>query len=315
MRRAAILLTLFLAGASAARAEPQLAAFVTDQNDDVYVALFDGKAVELAGCTSAGQAKRLLHLPDTAAVSEATLARLQAENGFGTQPRLPCPGTAFDIDWPATTAIWADVEASGNYYLPSPSGSGYFAVPTACAEIKAALAVRERLQLPGVLQGFAAPPDAGTPFVLDCGRGDLGGPSDVAAASAARWSLHRFETFLNAESIGDTIYVARFTPPGEGAQPSYLPIVRLDGKATRDIIADAAAADAAEKKLRAFFGIAGTETVTLLGADAVAALRSAPFVDLCLSDCDGYQRDHAAFAQPGIDPFITTIDLLDVMDR
>ena len=57
MRPAAVLLTLFLAGASVARAEPQLAAFVTDQNSDVYVALFDGKAVELAGCTSAGQAR------------------------------------------------------------------------------------------------------------------------------------------------------------------------------------------------------------------------------------------------------------------
>jgi len=301
MRRAVVLLTLILAGASVARAEPQLAAFVTDQNNDVYVALFDGKAVELAGCSSAGQAKRLLHLPDTALVAEATLAKLQAENSFGAQPRLPCPGTAFNIDWQATTAIWADVEASGNYYLPSPSGTGYFAVPTACAEIKAALAIRERLQLPGVLQGFAAPPNVGTPFVLDCGRGDLGGLSDIAAASVARWSLHRFETFLSAESIGDTIYVVRYTPPGEGARPSYLPIARLDGKATRDIIADAAAAEAAETKLRAFFGIAEAEAVTLLGADAVAALRSAPFVDLCLSNCDGYQREHAAFAQPGID--------------
>ena len=186
MRRAVVLLTLILAGASVARAEPQLAAFVTDQNNDVYVALFDGKAVELAGCSSAGQAKRLLHLPDTALVAEATLAKLQAENSFGAQPRLPCPGTAFNIDWQATTAIWADVEASGNYYLPSPSGTGYFAVPTACAEIKAALAIRERLQLPGVLQGFAAPPNVGTPFVLDCGRGDLGGLSDIAAASVAR---------------------------------------------------------------------------------------------------------------------------------
>lgn len=301
MRPAAVLLTLFLAGASVARAEPQLAAFVTDQNSDVYVALFDGKAVELAGCTSAGQAKRLLHLPDRASVAGATLARLQAENGFGTQPRLPCPGTAFNIAWPATTAIWADVEASGNYYLPALSGGGYFAVPTACAEIKAALAIRERLQLPGVLQGFIAPPDLGTPFVLDCGRGDLGGGSDVAVTSAARWSLHRFETFLSAESIGDTVYVVRYVPPGEGAQPAYLPVVRLDGKATRDIIADAVAAEAAEKRLRSFFGIAEADAVTLLGADAVAALRSAPFIDLCLSDCDGYQREHAAFAQPGID--------------
>lgn len=303
MKHVAAFVVLFVAGASpAGAAAPELNVFVTDQNIDVYVALFDGKAVELAGCTSSAEAKRLLHLPDTVEIIEATLAKLQADNGYGSQPRLPCSGTAFEIDWPATTSIWADIEVSGNYYLPALSGNGYYAVPTACAEIKAALAIRERLQLPGVLQGFLAPPNLGTPITLDCGRGELVGPPDATAANVARWRLHRFETFLSADSIGDTIYVARYTPPGEGAVPSYLPIVRLDDRTTRDLIVEGgAAAETAEAKLRAFFGIAEGEAVTLLGAEAVAALRSAPYVDLCLTDCNGHQRAHAAFAQPGLD--------------
>lgn len=301
MRQTLVMLILLLAGTSAVRAEPQLATFVTDQNRDVYVALFNGKAVELAGCVSPGEAKRLMHLSDAAAISDLTLARLQAENGFGTQPRIPCRGTAFDTDWPATAPIWADVETSGNYYLPSLSGGGYFAVPTACVEIKTALAIRERLQLPGVLQAIGAPPDLGQPFVFDCGRSNPGNSSDIPAAERTdRWSLHRFETFLSAESIGDTVYAVRFTP-GNGETPSYLPIVRLDGSPTNTIFADAAASEAAETKLKAFFGIAETAAVMLLGAEAVSALRSAPFIDLCLSDCQNYRREHAAFAQPGID--------------
>jgi hypothetical protein len=319
MRAVATLAILLAAAAPAIGATPELNVFVTDQNADVFVALFEGKAVELTGCASPGQAKRLLHLPDATEVAATTLAKLQAENGYGAQPRLPCPGAPFDADWSATTPVWADVEASGNYYLPAPSGTGYFAVPTACAEIKAALAIRERLQLPGVLQGFLAPADLGAPFALDCGRADLEATPQSSGANVARWSLHRFETFLTADSIGDTIYVARFTPSGDGAQPSYLPIVRVDGLAARDLIGDAPAAEIAEGKLRMFFGIAESEAVTLLGAEAVAALRSAAFVDLCLSSCDGYQWQHTAFIRPGIDlgvsplPAGVTISSLDAL--
>src|SRR5207302_8320801 len=141
------------------------------------------------------------------------------------------------------------------YYLPAPpSRTGYYAIPTACTEIKTTLAIRERLQLPGVLQGFLAPSDIGSPIVLDCGRGDLSAPVDAAGAGA--WSLHRFETFLSAESIGDTIYVARYIPSGKDSKPSYLPVLRLDGRSTRDLIVEGgAAAEAAEAKLRDLFGI------------------------------------------------------------
>jgi hypothetical protein len=303
MRRP-VLIALFLVGTvTAEAAPPELQVYVSEQNADVYVALFDSKAVELSGCTNAADAKRLLHLPGGTQTVETTLAKLKAENEYGEQSRLPCPGKAFDLDWPAGTRIWADVERSANYYLPAPAPrSGYYAIPTVCTEIKAALAIRERLQLPGVLQGFLAPSDLGSPVVLDCGRGELAVPVDATGAGAPQWSLHRFETFLSAESIGDTVYVARYTPPGEGSKPSYLPILRLDGRSTRDLIVEGGvAAEAAEAKLRDLFGISRGNAVTLLGADAVAALRSAVYVDLCLTDCADHNRAHAAFAQPGLD--------------
>jgi hypothetical protein len=304
MRRSIILIALLAAGTAAAEAAPPaLQVYVTEQNADVYVALFDRKAVELAGCTNATDAKRLLHQSESTETVETTLAKLKAENAYGEQLRLPCPGKSFDLDWPAATPIWADVERSGNYYLPAPpSHTGYYAVPAACTEIKATLAIRERLQLPGVLQGFLAPSDLGSPIVLDCGRGDLSAPVDAGSAGAAQWSLHRFETFLSAESIGDTIYVARYTPPGKDSKPSYLPVLRLDGRSTRDLIVEGgAAAEAAEAKLRDLFGISRGDPVTLLGAEAVAALRSAVYVDLCLTNCASYRRTPAAFGQPGVD--------------
>ena len=304
MRRPTILIALLVAGmATAEAAPPALQVYVTEQNADVYVALFDRKAVELAGCTSATDAKRLLHLPESTEAVETTLAKLKTENAYGEQLRLPCPGKSFDLDWPAATPIWADVERSGNYYLPAPPlRTGYYAVPAACTEIKATLAIRERLQLPGVLQGFLAPSDLGSPIVLDCGRGDLLVPLDAAGAGGAQWSLHRFETFLSAESIGDTIYVARYLPSGKDLKPSYLPILRFDSRSTRDLIVEGgAAAEAAEAKLRDLFGVSRGDPVTLLGAEAVAALRAAPYVDLCLTNCAGYRRAPAAFGQPGVD--------------
>jgi hypothetical protein len=303
MRRSIILIALLVATtATGEAAPPALQVYVTEQNADVYVALFDSKAVELAGCTNAADAKRLLHLPESIETVETTLARLKAENAYGEQSRLPCPSKPFDLDWPAATPIWADVERSGNYYLPAPpSRTGYYAVPTACLEIKATLAIRERLQLPGVLQGFLAPSDLGSPIVLDCGRGDLSVPVDAAGAGA-QWSLHRFETFLSADSIGDTIYVARYMPSAKDSKPSYLPVLRLDGRSTRDLIVEAGvAAEAAEAKLRDLFGISRGDPVTLLGAEAVAALRVAVYVDLCLTDCARYRRAPAAFGQPGVD--------------
>lgn len=308
MKTLAVTILMLWGTAAAAQTRPEVRVYVTDAFNDVFVAIYDGKAVQLDGCTLVSDGLRLLHLPEDTPVSETTQARLQAENALGAQPSLPCPGTAFDTVWPATTPIWADLEASGNYYLPAPSDTGFYAVPSACAEIKAALAIRERLQLPGVLQGFVAPPDTGPALVLDCGRQDRVDPGASALAGAAQWSLHTYQTFLSAESSGDTIYAARFVKAGDGAAPAYLPILRLDGKATRDIIQNggAEAAEAATK-LKTLLGIPTDDPVTQLGADAISGLLTAVHADLCLSGCDGYLWQAASFANPGVDLGVTPL--------
>ncbi|MGY9047122.1 hypothetical protein P775_19775 [Puniceibacterium antarcticum] len=136
-------------------------------------------------------------------------------------PGLPCAAAGFDADWPATMPIWADVAGSGLYYLAAPDGTGYDALPAACTALKSALAIRERLQLPGVLQAMAPPPDLGRPrVVLGCGSGTAApAEPDAVAGGPGAWSLHRFEVFLTENSTGDTLYVARYQPPGEGAVP------------------------------------------------------------------------------------------------
>ncbi|RAZ92840.1 hypothetical protein DPM33_02940 [Mesorhizobium hawassense] len=301
-------LLMWSAGGAVAETSPTLDVYVDDQNNDVFVAVYGEKAVELTGCKLAADGLRLLHLPGSTPAVETTLAKLQSEKALGQQASLPCPGTAFDKVWPATTPVWADLEASGNYYLPAPTGGGYYGVPTACNEIKTALAIRERLQLPGVLHGLKAPPALGTPLVLDCGRGQAEPPVAGGTNPAARWSLHRFETFLSAESTGDIVYVARYTPLGDNPVPSYLAILRLNGKATRDIVVDGGAeAAAAEAQLRALFGVPEGTPVELLGAEAVSALRQAVYADLCLADCTGYQRASASFQNPASDLGLTPL--------
>lgn len=298
----ALVLALALPGAAAAA--PQLAFHVTDENVDVFVGLFDGMAVELAGCANAVEARALLELAPGAEAVGSTLADLEAEFGYGTHPRIPCAAASFDIDWPATTPIWADVQGSGLYYLPAPAGrSGFYAVPSRCTALRSALAIRERLQLPGVLQGLMLPPDPGAPVILDCGDSTAGEPTTGGGPAApAEWSLHRFDTFLSELSTGDTIWVARYTPPGEGAAPAYLPVWRIDGRETSALILDGGReAEQAEAALRALLSIPPAAVVSPLGAEAVSAIRSAVFADICTADCPGYAWRHAAFADPALD--------------
>lgn len=287
---------------------PRLAVFVTDADADVYVAIWGAQAVELRGCTTPAAARALLQLAPDAVVSETRLAALEADFAYGAQPGLPCAGHPFDADWPATTPIWADVAASGNYYLPMPSGSGYVALPAGCNALKTALAIRERLQLPGVLQGSFAPPDLGTPaLALGCGAAPAATPATPGATPAqAGWSLHRFEIFLSEDSTLDTIFVARAL--GADGVPSYLPILRVDGQDTRDILlAGGPALRGMEEDLARLIGAAPEAPATLLGAEAGAAIRAALFADLCLHACAGYAHAPAAFLQPGVDLAISPL--------
>ncbi len=297
---------LVLALPAVAQDVPRLSVFVTDQDADVFVAIYGEKAVELRGCTGVSAARNLLQLAPEAEVSETTLARITADFGFGAQPGLPCAGTAFDADWPATTPIWADVAGSGNYYLPVPTG-GYVAVPARCTAIKTALAIRERLQLPGVLQGTMAPPDLNdTVLALTCAETVIRPDPVVPSGAAAGWTLHRFETFLSEDSTGDTIYVARNL--GAGGAPAYLPILRIDGRDTRDIIlAGGLPMLEVEADLARLFGASPDAPVTMLGSESVASLRDALYVDLCLHACAGYLHTPAAFLRPGLDLGLTEL--------
>lgn len=298
-------------------AEPELAVYVTDANEDVFVALYDQVAVELVACQGVQDARTVLQLPGETLARETTLGDLQANFGFGTHPRIPCQSdTRFDIHWPATSPIWADLTDSGNYYVPATNDTTvFYAVPSRCTGIKTALAIRERLQLPGVLQGLGAPDGLGTPIVLDCGQ-DTPAVKSPPLSAMEPWSLHKFDTFLTAESTGDTIYVARYQSAVEGASPAYLPIWRTSKGATSDIVLSGGdLASETEAALKDLFGIPATVSVTSLGAEAVAAVRSAVHVDLCLSNCEGYIPRHAVFLNPGIDLGLTEIEVGAVSRR
>lgn len=298
-------------GAPVLATPPTLAVYVTDADEDVYVALYGDLAVELVACAGAQEARALLQLASETPALETTLAKLESDFAFGTHPRIPCgPAAAFDIDWPATTPIWADLAGSGNYFLPAPGGGEvFYAVPARCTGLKSALAIRERLQLPGVLRGLSAPEVLGRLVVLDCGGsgGEIEGPGETST-SVEELSLHRFDTFLTAESTGDTLWVVRYRPSTGAAVPAYLPIWRVNGRSVAELVlAGGEPASRTEAELKTLFGLPAAAGVTALGAEAVAAVRSAVHVDLCLADCEGYVHRHAAFLNPAVDLGVTEI--------
>jgi len=291
-------------------AEPELSVYVTDANEDVFVAVYGNVAVQLVACKNVQEARTVLQLPAGTQARQTTLNRLKADFGYGAHPRIPCgPNTRFDIDWPATSPIWADLTNSGNYYFSAPNDvRQHYAVPSKCTGIKTALAIRERLQLPGVLQGLLAPEGLSVQIVLDCGNSAIV-IEPVPLSDSEGWSLHRFDTFLTAESTGDTIYVARYRSSNKDIPPAYLPIWRTSNGASSEIIlAGGSLALETETALKNLFGIPTTAPLTPLGAEAVAAVRSAVHVDLCVSNCEGYVRNHAVFVSPGTDLGLTKIE-------
>ena len=307
-------------GTMSALAEvPELAVYVTNANENVYVALYGDVAIELAGCEKIDDGRALLQLPPESQALETTLGSLETNFGFGSHPRIPCgKNTQFDLDWSATTPIWPDLNESGNYYFPAPNDAAlFYAVPRSCTGIKTALATRERLQLPGVKQDMNAPEGLDSPVVLGCGNAPFPPEgSHKVSRTEVQWSLHKFETFLSEESIGDTIYVARYQSPAEGVRPAYLPIWRVNGQASSDIVLSGnSLAEETEAALKSLFGIPATASVTLLGGEAVAAVRSAVYVDLCLSNCESYAYRHAAFLNPGIDFSLTELGDTAVLQR
>ncbi len=286
-------------------APPELAVYVTDENKDVYVALYDDVAIELAGCPSETAARALVALP-SAAVEEITLSDLEAGHEL-IHPKIPCsPDAPFDADFPATTKVWFDLAGTRRYYLswPSPQGT-FYSIPSRCTAIKEAFALRPRIALPGVLQAETAPPQGSivTEIVLDCGDGapDPIEPGDGEAAVGDHWSLHQTDVFLSEASVGDTIYVAihnRVT--ANGIEKNYLPIYRINGAPSGEAVWEGATRRATvEEALADLFGIDPAEPVTTLGFQDVAKLDTAAYLDLCLTRCDGYHHQNGFFPQPG----------------
>lgn len=166
-----LILTFFCSAVHVRAAVPELVDYRDNNNENVYVALYDGIAVELRGCTGEAAARTLLQLESGVRARETDLTALTEENQLGQHPGIPCgENIKFDADLPADTPIWADLTGSEQYYLAAPSEDGlFYAVPMKCEGIRSALAMRRRTNLPGVLQGMTPPPEVTRLITLDCG--------------------------------------------------------------------------------------------------------------------------------------------------
>ncbi len=289
--------------AQSVAAAPGLAVYVTDADEDVFVALYGTEALTLDGCTSESQARQMLQLDTGADVLATTLAELEQNFALGQHPSLPCVGAPFDGAWPATAPIWADLAASGQYFLRAPTGSDlFYALPSRCEALKDSLAIRERIQLPGVLQGMSAPAGLGAQLVLDCGDATDAGDTDPPPPPRGDtgWSLHSFENF---DELGArfTILVARFAAT-DGTTPAYLPIWRVDNVPVADtMLAGGAAAADLQQSVLTLLGLPSEAEVAPLTGEAVIPVRGMVHVDLCLATCGGYIHQHAVYADPLID--------------
>lgn len=308
MRRQALISALLACWAGAALAEePALARYVTDENADVYVALFRGQAVELTGCTGEAAARALTAMPDDRPIADRTFTDLADNAGLGAHPAIPCadPPPLAEAAWPASAPLWADLADNGRYLLAAPEGEGFYAIDTGCEAIKTALDIRARTQDATAFRGFGAPDPLTVRLTINCGPGaDVTGPvTPGAGAGAGGWTLHRAELFLSETGLPETLFVA--SGPTD-AGPGYLPIRRIDGQEIAPLFLEGGARlEAAEAALRGLFAVPEEAPVTVLGFEALDAVQAALFADLCTTDCAGYAHRHGFFAIPGIDFALT----------
>ena len=315
-----IMLLGLVAGAARAE-EPALARYVTDDNVDVYVALFDGQAVELAGCANEGAARALIEMPNDRPISDRTQVDLTDSAALGAHPSIPCnPPPLAEAAWPETVPIWADLAANGRYLLAAPNGAGFYALDAKCEAIKTALSIRKRTQGPG-FQGFGQPDPLELRLTINCGPGaDAEGPLITDPESGEEgWTLHSAELFMSEAGLPDTLLVAS-APMGEGR--GYFPIRRLDGVEIAPVFLEGGARlEAAKTALRELFSVPEDAEVSPLGFEALEAVQSALFADICTMDCDGYDHAHGFFAVPGIDVALSfegveqTPAALDILGR
>ena len=150
-----------LAGHGYAQSPPPiLASYLTDADEEIYVALYNDTAVELSGCTTKESATTLLQLNPETAAREDTLNNLTNNHRLGQHPVIPCGDeTAIDGDFSLNTPVWADPLGSKLYYLEFGIGSGrFYTLPADCDGMKEAFGIRQRIATPGILQNDIAPP-------------------------------------------------------------------------------------------------------------------------------------------------------------
>ena len=321
MRRGVLISLICLAAGAARAEEPALARYVTDDNVDVYVALFGGQAVELAGCASEGAVRALIEMPNERPISDRTQVDLTDSAALGAHPAIPCnPPPLAEAAWPGSVPIWADLTANGRYLLAAPNGAGFYAVDAKCEAIKTALSIRERAQGAG-FQGFGQPDPLELRLTINCGPGaEAQGPVPPDADSGAEgWTLHSAELFMSEAGLPDTLLVAS-APMGEGR--GYLPIRRLDGVEIAPLFLEGGARlEAAKAALRMLFAVPEEAVVSPLGFEELEAVQSALFADICTRNCDGYDHSHGFFALPGIDVALSfegveqTPAALDILGR
>ena len=324
-----LILYLFLFGNVTSRAQedfPRVASYVTDENRDVYVALYQDVAIELKECPSKKRALRLLGLGPNTVIIQKTYDNLVETHSLGAHPAIPCStDIPFDSEISAQTPLWADLDTTKRYYLESPAGSGrFYSIPLECNAIKTVLGIRQRIAQSS-FQGEGRPREEAInqEIVLDCGnRGSPSGldkPIEPKVATNSHWELIQREVFLSEASEGDYIFVAVYNEPqGESVKQSFLPIYRVDGEFSDDIIWEGSErSELVENKLKELFHVDPDNEITSSESRFISLPPSSPFVEICLEKCNepGMTFKHAYFKNPGVDLELSPIDTAELIPR
>lgn len=288
----------------------ELISYLTNEAAESYVVLYEGRAVQLSGCTTRDEVVRVLQLDPVVDVQLGTRAELESEHELGQHPAIACqPDAALDVELPMQSPIWADLEGSGRYFIEHADKPGHlYSVHSRCVRLKEALRLRARVAQPGVLQAEAAPDITRQVFQLAYHCGNAGPARDNPDAQTPdtdqAWQLFKTEVFLSEQSVGDWVYVAQFNA-GSPEQPriQLLPIYRIDEQSTHDIIWEASERSSRlEDQLAILFGIDPTLAIADLGFEQRRIIAQFPFLSLCIETCNSVEHppEHAHFSDPAL---------------
>lgn len=303
-------------GASAAQ-DFKLAAYVTNENKDVYVAIFGKDAMELSGCKTKESALEVLELPVQTKIAEETLQNLTQEYFLGQHPSIPCPGVAVDSQISMDHPLWADLEQSKRYYIEYPKDKGvFYSIPSSCQKLKTSFGIRQRVALDGNLQDEKKPGEGRIQqeIALQCSKTssstDSSGPETPEPILENGWRVYQAETYLSELGDADLVYVAVYEKVSQGKNRKYfLPIHKIDGEKTTDILWEASERTRKiEKQLKDLFQV--TADISQLPFADIDQLNLNPFVEICLANCQDESKifQHAYFPHP------TDMDLVPVKE-